>query len=277
MADLEANFQIEGKQLEASFDVSKPHYEVTFNVQQPQIETTLELNQSQVEAEFDLDQQDIDAIFELNVAGSGAHNLTELEDVSITSPTQGQNLTYDATLHKWKNTSSSATVGWGGIIGNIQDQTDLQQEFGTKQPNLTSENAGTGISITGSGANVKINSTAISQVEWGDITGDIQDQTDLQQELNTKQGTLESGVNIKTINNISILGSGNLEVTNVTYTYEQGVASDTWVIEHNLNKFPSVAVIDSAGNMIECSVFYASANSCTLSMNGAFKGKAYLN
>lgn len=52
--------------------------------------------------------------------------LEQLYNVSISNPTAGQNLTYDAVNQVWKNTSTSATVAWGGIIGNIADQADLQ-------------------------------------------------------------------------------------------------------------------------------------------------------
>ena len=52
--------------------------------------------------------------------------LEELFNISISNPTAGQNLTYDATNQVWKNTSTSATVAWGGITGSITDQTDLQ-------------------------------------------------------------------------------------------------------------------------------------------------------
>ena len=45
---------------------------------------------------------------------------------------------------------------------------------------------------------------------WGSLTGSIQDQEDLTTELNNKQDKLVSGTNIKTINNTSILGSGNI-------------------------------------------------------------------
>ena len=51
--------------------------------------------------------------------------LNTLSGVTITNPTQGQNLTYDATNAIWKNTSSTAQVGWGGITGTLSDQTDL--------------------------------------------------------------------------------------------------------------------------------------------------------
>lgn len=52
--------------------------------------------------------------------------LEELYNVTISSPSAGQNLTYDANAGVWKNTSTSASVAWGGITGNITDQTDLQ-------------------------------------------------------------------------------------------------------------------------------------------------------
>ena len=61
-----------------------------------------------------------------NVTLSIPANITDLSDVAVSSPTQGQNLTYDATLGKWKNTSTTATIAWGGITGTLSDQTDLK-------------------------------------------------------------------------------------------------------------------------------------------------------
>lgn len=49
--------------------------------------------------------------------------------------------------------------------------------------------------------------------EWGNITGTLSNQTDLQEALDEKQETLVSGENIKTINNMNILGKGNLDVS----------------------------------------------------------------
>jgi hypothetical protein len=48
---------------------------------------------------------------------------------------------------------------------------------------------------------------------WGDITGTLSDQTDLQTALDAKQDDLVSGTNIKTINGSSVLGSGNLSIS----------------------------------------------------------------
>lgn len=53
---------------------------------------------------------------------------------------------------------------------------------------------------------------AVAPAVWGGISGDIADQTDLQTALGGKQATLVSGTNIKTINNESLLGSGNIVI-----------------------------------------------------------------
>lgn len=62
-----------------------------------------------------------------------------------------------------------------------------------------------------------------------------------------------------------------------TYIHEQAIASDTWVITHNLNKYPSVTIVDSAGNVFTPAIQYDSKNQVTVTMNGATTGKAYLN
>ena len=62
-----------------------------------------------------------------------------------------------------------------------------------------------------------------------------------------------------------------------TYVFEQGVASDIWEINHNLNKFPSVTLVDTAGTQFQGRVEYIDKNNCTVYMNGATKGRAYLN
>lgn len=62
-----------------------------------------------------------------------------------------------------------------------------------------------------------------------------------------------------------------------TFVFEQSIASDTWEIEHNLNKFPSVTIVDSAGTAYYAAVQYESKNKIIVTMNGATTGKAYLN
>lgn len=62
-----------------------------------------------------------------------------------------------------------------------------------------------------------------------------------------------------------------------TFIYEQAVASATWQIQHNLDKYPSVEVIDTANNKIETAVEWIDENNLIVRMNAATKGKAYLN
>lgn len=61
------------------------------------------------------------------------------------------------------------------------------------------------------------------------------------------------------------------------YEHNQNVPSNTWVINHNLNKRPSVTVIDSAGTEVEGAVTVDSLNQITIVFCSAFSGKALLN
>lgn len=61
------------------------------------------------------------------------------------------------------------------------------------------------------------------------------------------------------------------------YTHIQAVASDTWVIDHNLGKYPSVSVVDSANDEVEGSVNHVSPMRVILVFSAPFSGKAFLN
>ena len=62
-----------------------------------------------------------------------------------------------------------------------------------------------------------------------------------------------------------------------TYRHVQGVSSNTWVVEHNLNKYPSVTVQDSAGSIVIGEITYNNKNTITLTFSGAFSGEAHFN
>lgn len=62
-----------------------------------------------------------------------------------------------------------------------------------------------------------------------------------------------------------------------TFIYEQAQASDTWYIQHNLNKYPSVEIVDSSGKKFFPEVQWVDENNIIVTMNGATTGKAYLN
>jgi len=61
------------------------------------------------------------------------------------------------------------------------------------------------------------------------------------------------------------------------FAHTQSIASATWVVNHNLNKFPSVTVVDSAGTVVIGKVEYNTNNQATLTFVGSFSGKAYFN
>lgn len=67
-------------------------------------------------------------------------------------------------------------------------------------------------------------------------------------------------------------GSGDLN-----YKHDQMIASAMWVINHGLGKWPSVTVIDSAGNECVGNISYNDANTIALTFSSAFAGTAYLN
>lgn len=74
-------------------------------------------------------------------------------------------------------------------------------------------------------------------------------------------------------------GLSNLYYTpgRVSYVHTQGVASDTWVIPHNLGFHPNLTVQDSAGTIYEGEITYTNLNSLTVTFSAAFSGTAYLS
>ena len=62
-----------------------------------------------------------------------------------------------------------------------------------------------------------------------------------------------------------------------TFEFDQGVPATTWNITHNLGKYPSASVTDSALNTVYGDVFYNDTNTLTITFNASFGGKAFLN
>ena len=67
------------------------------------------------------------------------------------------------------------------------------------------------------------------------------------------------------------------KVTDKHHAHDQGNAAASWVVTHNLNKFPSVTVVDTAGSVVLGQVTYNSASQVTLTFRSSFAGKAYFN
>jgi len=75
--------------------------------------------------------------------------------------------------------------------------------------------------------------------------------------------------------------------TDATYIHSQTSTAHTWTIDHNLNRFPSVMVVDtdSPPKVIVANIVYDSSNRVTLTFfsgegegdTSALQGKAYFN
>lgn len=96
--------------------------------------------------------------------------------------------------------------------------------------------------------------------------------TGLREALDNVVNNIEGG------SNIEVERQGDRAIINsATFIFEQGIASDVWVITHNLNKAPSITLVDSSGAEFQARKVYNSLNQVTIYLNGATTGKAYLN
>ena len=62
-----------------------------------------------------------------------------------------------------------------------------------------------------------------------------------------------------------------------TFEFKQSVPSKQWTVNHNLNKFPSVSVVNSNFIAVQGLVTYISNSELTIDFSAGFSGKAYLN
>lgn len=69
----------------------------------------------------------------------------------------------------------------------------------------------------------------------------------------------------------------HIEQTSKTYEHHQETASASWTIEHNLDNYPSVTVVDSGGTVVEGDVIYLNRNIIRVEFSAPFSGVAYLN
>lgn len=61
------------------------------------------------------------------------------------------------------------------------------------------------------------------------------------------------------------------------FQHNQNVSSAEWHIVHNMKKYPSVFVVDSAETVVIGDITYISENELIITFNAPFSGKAYLN
>ena len=95
-----------------------------------------------------------------------------------------------------------------------------------------------------------------------------------------------------TLNITSVAGNGNLTellyydfaiftpsalINDKNFVFSQNVASATWNVQHNLDKFPSCTMVLSTGQQGFGDVTFIDQNNLTITFASAESGKAYIN
>ena len=175
---------------------------------------------------------------------SGGGDAIKLDELA--APTDVTTLNASATAHgllpKWPNNTTTflrgdgtyaaptATAAWGSITGTLSAQTDLQTALDGKAASL----GGDDNYVTDAEKTIIGNTS-------GTNTGDNATNTQYSGLAASKQDTLVSATNIKTVNGVTLLGSGNLAVATVTAGVGTSpTSSSTQQITHNLGRTPIV-------------------------------------
>lgn len=103
--------------------------------------------------------------------------------------------------------------------------------------------------------------TLLDDYSFLDVTKEIQTQQDLNQVLANLVSTL-----------LSLYRSSDKY-----FIHDQFSPSSVWVVEHDLEKKPSVTITDSSGNQVEGDIKYISEHKLTITFNFPFSGYTYLN
>lgn len=61
------------------------------------------------------------------------------------------------------------------------------------------------------------------------------------------------------------------------YIHDQYAPADIWEITHNLEKFPTIQIVDSSNKVIEGHIEHENENKSIAMFNGKFSGKAICN
>jgi|TARA_R110002074_G_scaffold351740_1_gene522939 hypothetical protein len=117
--------------------------------------------------------------------------------------------------------------------------------------------------------------------------------TDIDNPNNFGAYTLDSATVLPSDNNFYTLalfntgGAGNIvyeqfyvmtsKKGDLSFVHEQTNASNTWVVNHNLGKKPSVTIVTTTDTTVIGEITYNNQNKLTINLSSANSGKAYLN
>ena len=103
-------------------------------------------------------------------------------------------------------------------------------------------------------------------------------------QLQAAYDNIITGITVSPINpEQAMITLSKLNAVPITYTYErayihnQTSPASTWTVAHNLNKYPSVSVVDSAYEEVIGEVEYLTPNTLEVRFTAPFSGQAYIN
>ena len=122
------------------------------------------------------------------------------------------------------------------------------------------------------------------RIEGSLVSTDVQISGSLSPKTRTLHGRLDDHgtkdynqlINKPSINGQTLVRDTTI-VEDKTYIYDQTVPSSVWTIEHNLEKFPAVNIVDSAGTEVIGAIDYIDINTVVITFTGAFSGRAFFN
>ena len=122
------------------------------------------------------------------------------------------------------------------------------------------------------------------KIEGSLVSTDVQISGSLSPKTRTLFGRLDSNgtkdynhlINKPSINGQTLIGDTTI-IEDKTFVYDQTVPSSEWTIKHNLEKFPAVNIVDSAGTEVIGAIDYIDINTVVITFTGAFSGRAFFN
>jgi len=204
----------------------------------------------------------------------------------------------DASNRRTKQFSAEAVAKYLNIKGKISISAQMVFKFTDVVPPASGQFSGpadasaltaiTTMQISGADASGQNTIQFMEYLVGNDIL--ISEQNDISKfgHFNITSYTVNGNAYTLVLANIG--GNGNLDLNKFydfavftlsspdkTFEFDQGQPALVWTIQHNLNKFPSVSVVDTANTVVNSQVNYIDKNNITINNTAQFAGKAYLN
>ena len=220
-------------------------------------------------------------IARIQIDGEGVSNL-QVKVLGRLNPEQGH---HEILMRDDKTGDPISTITSVGIFscdvsGYIDLKIDVQQISGTAQFYLAS------VCITPEGEMADIpaaTETTLGGIKVGSNLTIAPDGT-----LSATGGGGGTGTsdytaltNLPTLNGVKITGNKTAADYGIkedkTYVFSQTFATTEWNITHNLNKYPSVIVVDDTLTQVMAEIQYVNLNTVKIKFSKGFTGKVFLN